>query len=122
MQDINVAVPRLASATDPHKPTWVLADLGASGYALPDRGLLLKPDARFKEARENTWNIAIAKSFRTAIGLRTKISSRSPRTIPSCPWKPSLRTLLYNNVAFAIPAPLTTTHDLCPTANDGSSF
>jgi putative endopeptidase len=52
MQDINVAVPfNLASATDPHKPTWVLADLGASGYALPDRDYYLKPDARFKEAR-----------------------------------------------------------------------
>jgi len=53
MHDILVAVPfNLSSSTDPHKPTWVLADVGASGYSLPDRDYYLKPDARFKEARE----------------------------------------------------------------------
>ena len=37
---------------DPHKPSWVLADFSVSGYALPDRDYYLKPDARFKDARE----------------------------------------------------------------------
>jgi len=53
LHDIGVAVPfTLASQQDPHQPTLVLADIGASGYALPDRDYYLKPDARFEEARE----------------------------------------------------------------------
>jgi putative endopeptidase len=38
LHDILVTVPfALGSQQDPHKPTWVLADLGASGLGLPDR-------------------------------------------------------------------------------------
>ena len=38
MHDILVADPfALGSQQDPHKPEWVLADIGASGLALPDR-------------------------------------------------------------------------------------
>src|SRR5215470_15493412 len=40
------------SQPDPHKPSWVLADVGASGLSLPDRDYYLKPEPRFKEARE----------------------------------------------------------------------
>jgi putative endopeptidase len=53
LHDIGVTVPFfLGGAQDPHRPTLVLADIVASGYALPDRDYYLKPDARFKEARE----------------------------------------------------------------------
>jgi putative endopeptidase len=53
LHDIGVTVPfNLASSQDPHRPTLVLADIAASGYALPDRDYYLKADARFKEARE----------------------------------------------------------------------
>src|SRR5271170_7673597 len=80
MQDINVAVPfNLASATDPHKPTWVLADLGASGYALPDRDYYLKPDARFKEAREK-YVEHIAKMFVLA-GWDQKSAAAGAQTV-----------------------------------------
>ena len=38
MHDILVQVPfGFGSQQDPHKPSWVLADLGASGLGLPDR-------------------------------------------------------------------------------------
>src|SRR5271165_1921598 len=53
LHDILVAVPfALGSQQDPHKPSWVLADVGASGLSLPDRDYYLKPEPRFKEARE----------------------------------------------------------------------
>ena len=42
----------MASQPDPHKPSWVLADIGASGLSLPDRDYYLKPEPRFKETRE----------------------------------------------------------------------
>src|ERR1700688_3375612 len=49
LHDVLIGTPfNLSGSTDPHKPTWVLADLGASGYSLPDRDYYLKPDARFK--------------------------------------------------------------------------
>jgi putative endopeptidase len=53
LHDIGVTVPFfLGGSQDPHRPTLVLADIVASGYALPDRDYYLKPDARFTEARE----------------------------------------------------------------------
>jgi putative endopeptidase len=53
MHDILVQVPfAVGSQQDPHKPSWVLADLGASGLGLPDRDYYLKPEPRFQEARE----------------------------------------------------------------------
>ena len=52
MHDILVADPfTLGSQQDPHKPSWVLADIGAAGLSLPDRDYYLKPEDRFKEAR-----------------------------------------------------------------------
>ncbi len=53
LHDIVVNAPfALGSQQDPHKPEWVLADIGASGLSLPDRDYYLKPEPRFKEARE----------------------------------------------------------------------
>ena len=53
MHNILVQVPfAVGSQQDPHKPSWVLADVGASGLGLPDRDYYLKPEPRFKEARE----------------------------------------------------------------------
>jgi putative endopeptidase len=54
MHAILVQVPfALGGQQDPHKPSWVLADLGAGGLGLPDRDYYLKPEPRFKQAREN---------------------------------------------------------------------
>jgi putative endopeptidase len=53
LHDINVKTPfALNSQQDPHKPSWVLVDFGASGLTLPDRDYYLKPEPRFKETRE----------------------------------------------------------------------
>src|SRR5271165_4688634 len=82
MHDIMITVPfNLAASTDPHKPTWVLADLGASGYALPDRDYYLKPDARFKEAREK-YVAHIAKMF-TLVGWDQKSAEAGAQTVMS---------------------------------------
>ena len=80
LHDVLVAVPfNLSSSTDPHKPTWVLADIGASGYALPDRDYYLKPDARFKEAREK-YLAHIAKMF-TLVGWDQKSAAAGAQTV-----------------------------------------
>src|SRR5580692_11839839 len=53
MHDILMQGPfAFGSQQDPNKPSWVLADLGASGLGLPDRDYYLKTEPRFKEARE----------------------------------------------------------------------
>lgn len=53
LHDIIVNAPfAFGSQQDFHKPSWVLADIGASGLSLPDRDYYLKPEPRFKEARE----------------------------------------------------------------------
>jgi endothelin-converting enzyme/putative endopeptidase len=53
LHDVGVVVPFLLSGQqDPHQPTLVLANVGANGFAMPERDYYLKPDARFKEARE----------------------------------------------------------------------
>jgi putative endopeptidase len=53
LNDIVVTDPfALGGQQDPHKPSWVLADIGANGLGLPDRDYYLKPETRFKEARE----------------------------------------------------------------------
>ena len=53
MHDIMVAVPfKLASSTDVHDPSRVLANLGANGYSLPGRDYYLKPDSHLKEVHE----------------------------------------------------------------------
>jgi putative endopeptidase len=80
LHDVLITVPfNLSASTDPHKPTWVLADLGASGYALPDRDYYLKPDARFKEAREK-YVAHIARMF-TLIGWDEKSSAAAAQTV-----------------------------------------
>jgi len=52
LHDVLIADPfAFGSQVDPHKPSWVLADIGAAGLVLPDRDYYLKPEDRFKEAR-----------------------------------------------------------------------
>ena len=53
LHDAGITVPfALGGEQDPHRPSHVLADVGADGFAMPERDYYLKPDARFKEARE----------------------------------------------------------------------
>jgi putative endopeptidase len=90
MQDILVDDPfAFGSQQDPHKPSWVLADIGASGLGLPDRDYYLKPEPRFKEAREKYvahvaamlklagWSGKAAAAAQTIMGMETKLAEAS---------------------------------------------
>jgi len=91
MHDIIVNAPfALGSQQDPHKPSWVLADLGASGLGLPDRDYYLKTEPRFKEAREKYvehvtamfklagWDQkSAAAASQTIMGMETKLAEAS---------------------------------------------
>ena len=91
MHDIIVNAPfALGSQQDPHKPSWVLADLGASGLGLPDRDYYLKTEPRFKEAREKYvehvtamfklagWDQkSAAAAAQTIMGMETKLAEAS---------------------------------------------
>src|SRR5579862_4885289 len=91
MHDIIVNAPfAFGSQQDPHKPSWVLADFGASGLSLPDRDYYLKPEPRFKEARQKYvehvtamfklagWDQkTAAAAAQTVMGMETKLAEAS---------------------------------------------
>ena len=80
LHDIGVADPfAFGSQQDPHKPSWVLADIGANGLGLPDRDYYLKPEARFKDAREK-YVAHITSMFKLA-GGNEKTSAAAAQTI-----------------------------------------
>jgi putative endopeptidase len=101
MHDILVADPfDFGSQQDPHKPSWVLADVSASGLGLPDRDYYLKPEARFKEAREK-YVVHIAAMFKLA-GWDEKTSTSAAQTIMSMETRLAEASL--DNVALRDPA------------------
>ncbi len=91
LQDILVNVPfAMGGQQDPHKPSLVLADFGASGISLPDRDYYLKPEPRFKEAREKYiahvttmlklagWDQkSAAAAAQTVMGIETRFAEAS---------------------------------------------
>jgi len=101
MHDILVADPFVfGGQQDPHKPSWVLADIGANGLGLPDRDYYLKPEARFKEAREK-YVIHIAAMFKLA-GWDEKTSAAAAQTIMGMETKLAAASL--DNVSLRDPA------------------
>src|SRR3954469_8542214 len=61
---IGIRVPfAIFDVPDNHKPSEVIAHLAASGLGMPDRDFYVKPDARFKEAREK-YVAHVANMFR----------------------------------------------------------
>jgi putative endopeptidase len=101
MHDILVTDPfALGGQTDPHKPTWVLADIGASGLGMPDRDYYLKPEARFQEAREK-YVAHIVAMFKLA-GWDEKTSAAAAHTIVGMETKLAEASL--DNVALRDPA------------------
>ncbi|MGA9544625.1 MAG: M13 family metallopeptidase [Candidatus Sulfotelmatobacter sp.] len=101
MHDILVEDPFIfGSQQDPHKPSWVLADIGANGLGLPDRDYYLKPEARFKEAREK-YVAHITAMFKLA-GWDEKTSAAAAQTIMGMETKLAEATL--DNVASRDPA------------------
>jgi putative endopeptidase len=55
----------LGAGSDNHKPTDVIAQISAGGLGMPDRDYYLKPDTRFKEARDK-YVAHVASMFRLA--------------------------------------------------------
>jgi len=101
MHDILVQVPfALGSQQDPHKPSWVLADLSASGLGLPDRDYYLKPEPRFKEAREKYVG-HVTRMFKLA-GSDQKSAAAAAQTIMVMETKLAEASL--DNVALRDPA------------------
>src|SRR5579862_1687698 len=101
MHDILVSAPfSFASQQDPHKPSWVLADLSANGLGLPDRDYYLKTEPRFKEAREK-YIAHITEMFKLA-GWDEKAASAAAQTIMTMETKLAEASL--DNVALRDPA------------------
>jgi len=101
MHDILVTDPfAFGSQPDPHKPGWVLADIGASGLALPDRDYYLKPEARFKEAREK-YLLHVAAMFKLT-GMDQKSADAGAQTVMTMETKMAEASL--DNVALRDPA------------------
>jgi putative endopeptidase len=101
MHDILVDDPfAFGSQQDFHKPSWVLADIGASGLGLPDRDYYLKPEARFKEAREK-YVAHIAAMFKLA-GWNDKTAAAASQTIMGMETKLAEASL--DNVALRDPS------------------
>jgi putative endopeptidase len=101
MHDILVQVPfAFGSQQDPHKPSLVMADLGASGLGLPDRDYYVKPEARFKEAREK-YVAHVTAMFKLA-GWDQKSSDAAARTIMAMETKLAEASL--DNVALRDPS------------------
>src|SRR3984893_13358198 len=101
LNDILVTDPfALGGQQDPHKPSWVLADIGASGLGLPDRDYYLKPETRFKEARDK-YVEHVTAMFKLA-GWDQKKSAAAAQTIMRMETRLAEASL--DNVALRDPA------------------
>jgi len=101
LHDILVSVPfAMASQPDAHKPSWVLADIGASGLSLPDRDYYLKPETRFQEAREKY--VAHVAAMLKLAGWDQKSASAGAQTIMTMETKLAEASL--DNVALRDPS------------------
>jgi putative endopeptidase len=101
LQDIRVNAPfALISQQDPHKPSWVLADLAPSGLGLPDRDYYLKTEERFQKAREKY--IEHVTAMFTLAGWDQKSAAAAAQTVLSIETKLAEASL--DNVALRDPA------------------
>ncbi|MGI9103656.1 MAG: M13 family metallopeptidase [Terriglobales bacterium] len=77
LHDIAIFVPfGLYAAPDNHDPANVIAYVYASGLGLPDRDYYVKPDERFKDAREK-YRQHVAKMFALAGAAETQAKAAS---------------------------------------------
>ena len=80
LHDLGITVPfGLGGQQDPHRPSLILADVAANGFAMPERDYYLKPDARFKEAREK-YETHVATMF-TLAGWSKKAAADGARVV-----------------------------------------
>ena len=101
LHDIVVIAPfGLGGSQDPHKPTMVLADIYTNGFSLPDRDYYLKPDARFKDAREK-YQAHVVKMFKL-VGWDEKSATGAAQTVMTMETKFAEATL--DNVTLRDPS------------------
>jgi len=80
LHDISIPVPfYLGGQQDYHKPTWVLADIGANGFNMPEKDYYVEPDDRFKEARAKY--VAHITTMFTLVGWDQKSSAAAAQTV-----------------------------------------
>jgi predicted metalloendopeptidase len=90
----------LLSRPDNHNPTETIADVFASGLGLPDRDYYLKPEPRFREAREK-YQVHVATMFKLA-GYDEKSAKAASETVFQVEEKLGEKSL--DNVALRDPA------------------
>ncbi len=80
LQAASLRVPfALGSYPDPHNPSMTIADIAAAGLGLPDRDYYLKPEQRFKDAREK-YVVHVANIFKLA-GYSEADATKSANTV-----------------------------------------
>ena len=87
------------SSPDNHRPGQVIADVYAAGLGLPERDYYLKPDARFKEAREK-YVVHVAKMLELA-GAKPEAAKAQAATILA--FETRLAEATFDNVTMRDP-------------------
>ena len=101
LHDLGLSVPfAVTGQQDPHNPVHVLANVGAHGIAMPDRDYYLKPDPRFKEAREK-YVAHVAAMFRLG-GKGGKAATEAARVVLA--FETKLADAMLDNVTLRDPA------------------
>jgi len=103
LQGLSIRVPfGLQSFPDPHNPSMTIADIGAAGLGLPDRDYYLKPEQRFKDAREK-YVVHVANIFKLA-GYNQADAAKAASTVMQ--FETSLAKASLDNVAKRDPQQL----------------
>src|SRR5438270_11720433 len=101
LHEIGVPAPfGTASEPDYHNPTDTITELQASGLGLPDRDYYLKPEQRFKDAREK-YLVHVANMFKL-IGYDESNAKAAAQTVFA--FEKSLAENSLDNVALRDPA------------------
>ena len=100
VQSLSVEAPFvMRSYPDPHNPSMVIANIQAAGLGLPDRDYYLKPEQRFKDAREK-YVVHVAKMF-TLAGYSDADAAKAADTVMK--FETSLAQASLDNVALRDP-------------------
>ena len=119
LHDVEVQAPFfLFASSDNHNPTQVIADISAAGLDMPDREYYLKPDERFKDAREK-YRVHVANLFKLAGYSETDAKSAADTVFQ---FETKLAENSLDNVAFAEPGSDRSQNDVCRSAEDDAAF
>ncbi len=101
LQELGIFAPfGTISSPDNHNPSFTITDLMASGLGLPDRDYYLKPEERFKDAREK-YRVHVANIFKL-IGYDEGAAKTAAQTVFA--FEKSLAANSLDNVARRDPA------------------